>query len=199
MFPVVPIALGYGLAGLSAMLTVLDPPRSKSRKPRPPAARILEDRVLIDDSAVVSVEEVPLDNRLGREPIVSEHEFSRTASNSISFSRNRDVRSSLGGSLLSLVKAEAELWLGRKLGCEIGARVTRSIKLRLTAAPGTFARYRITWKQDLRRGRQVAMVAGKKVELDYVATHGLCHEVTSLAETDDVTEEATRTIEHRAD
>jgi hypothetical protein len=209
MLPIIPIAMGVSALVLSiaGALALRRAPRPAHPVPRSgpdllsaqsPALniKILKDQIIEDDSAIIGTEEVPLDNRYGNEIVVSEFEFTRSASNAIVMERTREVEAALGVNALSLVQAEAEVDLREKLGFTIGAEIRRSIKLKLAAGPGTRARYRITWKQDTRRGLYEVQIGKRKYDIPYVATYGLCHDVQSLSENgvEDTTEETTVSI-----
>ncbi|MBF0368954.1 MAG: hypothetical protein HQL52_05785 [Magnetococcales bacterium] len=189
-FPV--IAIGYlGAAAIMRLAekkqhTAKSMPHKKKKKTalaHPTATvRIIRETILEDNNVALSTEDVPLDNRFGEKPLVSEHLFSRTADTSMELDRSQDFSGSLGANLLSLVEAKAQTKLSKTLGFQIGSKITREIKLKFAAAPGQFAHYRVVWKQDTRRGIYEVEVAGKRYDIPFLVTYGLCHSIESIEE-----------------
>ncbi len=186
------VAIGY--LGAAAIMGLVNRKPSTAKKisrvekkkvglmPQSDDIRIVRETVIEDDNVVLSTEDVPLDNRFGEKPLVSEHLFSRTASITMELERNREWSGTLGADLFSLLEAKAQAKLSRTLGFKIGSEITREIKLKFAAAPGQFAHYRVAWKQDTRRGVYEVEMAGRRHSIPFLVTYGLCHSVESINE-----------------
>ena len=144
--------------------------------------RIVEESVIEDSNVILSKEDVPLDNRFGEKSLMSEHLFSRTANITMEMERTKDFSGSLGADIFSLLEAKAQTKLSRALGFKIGSEITREIKLKFSAAPGQFAHYIVTWKQDTRRGVYKMTMDNKQYSIPFMVTYGLCHSVESIDE-----------------
>ncbi len=151
MLPLIPVTLGTGAAliGASALVHGRGISRSRLRARRPVVrratlpVRILAHHLDQGESRILGIEDVPLDNRNGTEKVVSEHEFSRTATNRFSIQATRNIERSLGAEALSVLKGRLETEVGRKLGIDVGTEITRLIRLRFIAGPGQLAHYRV--------------------------------------------------------
>ncbi|MBF0383579.1 MAG: hypothetical protein HQL69_21365 [Magnetococcales bacterium] len=187
------IALGYfGAAAIGALKKSTSHKTKqvqKNKKTGPAlkteAIRIVRETIIEDDNIILSKEDMPLDNRFGKKPLVSENRFSRTANITMELERNRDLSGTLGADIFSLLEAKAQTKMASTLGFKIGSNITREIKLKFIAAAGQFAHYRVVWKQDTRRGVYDVEMAGKQYTIPFMVTYGLCHSVESINEKDD--------------
>ena len=138
------------------------------------------DVFLKESEAVSTEEEIPLDNRHGSSPLISEHEFSRTVNNSFSINKENNLNGRIKTSLWSLVETEVKKNLTKSLGIEIGEQITRRVTVRLEAAPGKFVKYRLIWKQKQREGTALINIENKEIQVPYTTTYGLFHSVESV-------------------
>ncbi len=138
------------------------------------------DVFLKESEAVSTEEEIPLDNRHGSSPLISEHEFSRTVNNSFSINKENNLNGRIKTSLWSLVETEVKKNLTKSLGVEIGEQITRRVTVRLEAAPGKFVKYRLIWKQKQREGTALINIENKEIQVPYTTTYGLFHSVESV-------------------
>ena len=142
--------------------------------------RFVADVFLKESEAVSTEEEIPLDNRHGSSPLISEHEFSRTVNNSFSINKENNLNGRIKTSLWSLVETEVKKNLTKSLGVEIGEQITRRVTVRLEAAPGKFVKYRLIWKQKQREGTALINLENKEIQVPYTTTYGLFHSVESI-------------------
>ncbi|MEO5348650.1 MAG: hypothetical protein H7836_03265 [Magnetococcus sp. YQC-3] len=155
--------------------------RKPRRKALPPGTfQVLGQQLLESTEQILATEEVPLDNRFGNQPFVSEHDFYRSATVSIETEWVGHWDALAGAELLSVIKAELHGRLGRKLGVEAGTQISRQIRVKFTAAPGKKVLYRVVWKQTAQRG-SFAVGIGREVHVvPYLITYGLSHAVQSI-------------------
>jgi len=142
--------------------------------------RFVSDMFLKESEVVSTAEDIPLDNRHGSSPLISEHEFSRTVTNSFSINKESNLNARIKTSLWSLLETEIKKNLTKSLGIEVGEQVTRRVTVRLEAAPGKFDKYRLTWKQKQREGAALISVENKEIQVPYTTTYGLFHSVESI-------------------
>ncbi|MBF0283514.1 MAG: hypothetical protein HQL51_03550 [Magnetococcales bacterium] len=143
------------------------------------SCRVVQEQVIQEESVILATEDVPLDNRFGNRVLVSEHEFSRTATTTLKMIHTRELDSASEfdvGVLESLVKGR----FTQQLGMDMGSQISRRIRLKFEADPGKFVHYRVVWKQESRRGILHIEVKGKSHRLPYLVTYGLFHSVESL-------------------
>ncbi len=142
---------------------------------------VLAHEMEAEENIILATEEVPLDNRYGNKVLVSEHDISRSAVESIELESGQQLDSLSRFNFFTAMKADLQNRLSRDLDVEIGSQLSRHVRVRFAAAPGEKVCYRLTWKQNNRRGLfQVAV--GKKIHrLPYMVTYGLSHTVESIA------------------
>lgn len=169
------------------VLTAVAVSRSKRRravlgKRLPPGTfQVVGQKVVAATEQVLATETVPLDNRFGNQPFVSEHEFHRSATVSIETEAADHWGTSASAELLAALKAELHGRLAHKLGVEAGAQISRHIRLKFTAAPGKKVLYRVVWQQTAQRGLFMVRVGGHLHSVPYLITFGLSHAVHSIA------------------
>lgn len=147
----------------------------------PGSFRIVEQTVLPEKAVVLAIDEVPLDNRFGNQPFVSEHDFSRSAKVSVEVALGKQWQAASDLVLPFSLKAALRHQLARKAGVEIGAHISRSVRIRFTAAPGEKVLYRVVWKQGAQRGLFKVKVERRVHTVPYMVTYGLSHEIQSVA------------------
>lgn len=163
-------------------LWVGDMPRERHDKRLPPGTfQVVAQKIVYEESLVLATENVPMDNRFGNQPIVSEHEFARSAKVVLALNLGKYLDSVANVSLLSALKTELHTHLARRLGVEMDAQILRHIRLRFTAAPGHKVCYRVVWKQSSQRGLFEVGVGRHVYQLPYMVTYGLSHAVQSIA------------------
>lgn len=141
--------------------------------------RFVRESVIQEESIVLAVEDVPLDNRFGTRVLASEHEFSRTATTDLKLAQTRELDSSYkydARVLESIAKAR----FAKQFGMEMGSQINRRIRLKFEADPGHFVHYRVIWKQESQRGTLEFEVGSHSYQLPYLVTYGLYHSVESL-------------------
>lgn len=147
---------------------------------------LVQERVIQEESVILAMEDVPLDNRFGSRVLVSEHEFSRTATATLKISHQRELESSTELDVRvmeSVVKGR----FAKQLGVDVGSQISRRVRLRFEADPGKFVHYRVVWKQESRRGILEILAGNKTHHVPYLVTYGLFHSVESLPQTEEKT------------
>ncbi|ABK44746.1 hypothetical protein Mmc1_2245 [Magnetococcus marinus MC-1] len=179
-------SIGVGLAYYIANRDAVKPASSKGgllsrfSQPTPPDMEI-EDEVFLDEKTVtLASEEIVLDNRFGNHSIYSEHDFIRSADIKLEFTSGKDFGLGSQSRLLRVLEYKANQFLSQRLGGRAGSQIERRVHLRLVAERETRAIYRIHWKQSSCRGLFVVRIGDKKIELPYMASYGLFHEVESI-------------------
>ena len=138
------------------------------------------DKLLRENEVVSTEEEIPLDNRYGSSPLISEHEFSRTVNSSFKLNNEQNLNGRIKTSLWTLIETEVKKNLTKAIGIEIGEQITRRVTVKLEAAPGEFVRYKLIWKQKQREGAALISVQNKEIQIPYSTTYGLFHSVESV-------------------
>ena len=142
--------------------------------------RFIADNLVSENEVVSFEEEIPLDNSHGSSPIVSEHEFSRTVSNSLRIDKEKGINGLVKTNLWTLIQTEVKKNLTKTIGAEIGEQITRRVTVRLEAAPGKIVRYKLIWKQKQRTGNALIRVKNKEIPIPYTTMYGLFHSVQSV-------------------
>ncbi|MBF0447307.1 MAG: hypothetical protein HQL67_03815 [Magnetococcales bacterium] len=144
------------------------------------SVEIVKERILRDETLILAIEEVPLDNRFGVENFSSDHEFIRSATISLDIERSREVGSSIRTNLWQVLESKVSGELSRSLGVRMGSQLTRRVRLSFSVAPKRSVNYRIIWKQESRRGEFDVRIANKRnYTIPYMVTYGLSHSVES--------------------
>jgi hypothetical protein len=143
---------------------------------------IVGESIIEDNQLVLASEDVPLDNRFGEKTLISEHVFSRSAEVGVEVERTQDLGGGMGANIFSLLEAKVQAKLSRTLGVKTDEKISREVRLKLSAAPGQFAHYRVVWKQDNRRGVYEVEVGKKRYTVPFLITYGLTHSVESINE-----------------
>ncbi|MBF0155722.1 MAG: hypothetical protein HQL57_00865 [Magnetococcales bacterium] len=146
------------------------------------AIEILGETILEELPVILTVEEVPLDNRHGNKVLVSEHEFVKTASAGFGVVRDLGTTAHLKSGFWSTMEAMAQEEIKKSQRIEFGTQITRRVKIVFSTDPGHRVRYRVVWKQNSRKGHLRVRVDGKACIVPYVVTFGLQHGVESIAE-----------------
>ena len=142
--------------------------------------QFVSDSILSEQEIISTEEEIPLDNRHGSSPLISEHEFSRTVTNSFILSKSQVMDGKIKTSLWTLIETEVRKNLTKSIGIEIGEQITRRVTVKLEAAPGQFVRYKLVWKQKQRDGSALVNIKKKEFQIPYSTTYGLFHAVESV-------------------
>ncbi len=142
--------------------------------------QFVADRMLSEIDVISTEEEIPLDNRHGSSPLVSEHEFTRTVTNSFIINKKQITDGRIKTSLWTLIETEVQKNLSKSIGVEFGEQVTRRVTVKLEAAPGKLVRYKLIWKQKKREGTALVNVEKKQLQVPYSSTFGLFHAVESM-------------------
>ncbi len=180
MFPLIPIAALGGLAAFGFSVgSMRSSKRSSKNLKSSMQVGIVDHRVLGESRLVLATEEIPLDNRFGNTVFVSEHSFSRTAKVSMQVELDGKWHSVYRYGTTG-IQSELGNRLARTLSVNVGGQVERHVKLKLAAAPGRKVCYKILWIQNGKRGIFDLIANGKRVELPFLVSYGLSHEVTSI-------------------
>jgi len=142
--------------------------------------QFVSDKMLSEREIVSMQEEIPLDNRHGTSPLISEHEFSRTVTNSFVINKTQLTDGRIKTSLWTLIETEVRKNLSKSMGIEFGEQITRRVTVKFEAAPGTLVRYKIIWKQKQRDGSALINMENKQLQIPYSSTFGLFHAVESI-------------------
>ncbi|MBF0460327.1 MAG: hypothetical protein HQL87_02930 [Magnetococcales bacterium] len=142
--------------------------------------QVVGQKMVAETEQILATEEVSLDNRFGNQPLVSDHEFCRSATVSIETDWSGHWDGLTSANLLTALKAELQCRLARKLGVEAGTQISRQIRLKFTVAPGKKVLYRVVWKQTAQRGLFEVGVGGQVCTVPYLITFGLAHAVQSV-------------------
>nr|CRH04735.1 Conserved protein of unknown function. Similar to protein Mmc1_2245 from MC-1 [Candidatus Magnetococcus massalia] len=176
------VGLAYFMANRDSKKTVEkgDGLLKRLVKPTPLDIEIL-DEVLIEEQVVtLASEDVILDNRFGNHNIISEHDFSRTADIKLEITAGKDSSMGSHSKLLTFLETKANHMMSQRIGGTSGTRIQRRVQLRFVAVQNQRTHYRIHWKQSTYRGLFVVRVGSRQLELPFLATYGLYHEVESL-------------------
>lgn len=186
---VVVIAVGWFISLLrksnpsSTVPMAQNPASRNTKKDLLPAAPILvSDSIDADGDIVISTEDVPLDNRHGSSPISSEHEFSQTAKISVSLAKNQEVSAGINATVWSVFEADLNAKIAKNLGVEIGKEIHRRVTVKFEALPGKFVRYRVVWKQNVRRGNFEVAIGSTTTKVPYEVIYGLFHSIESMSD-----------------
>lgn len=185
MFPLLPIVgfTAIALLGYAAGAKGNTPrPRRKTRAVRRIGGFLVSTpRTLQEQPVVLASEEIPLDNTFGNRLLVSEHEFSRTATVTVELDRTQALSSLTHAGTSAALRAEMRARLTDTLELEIGAQLIRRVRLRFSVGPGDKGLYRLTWVQTASHGVFDVNGNGRKMEIPYLITYGLSHQVATIA------------------
>lgn len=145
------------------------------------SVNLLEEKVCEENDTIIGTEEIPLDNRFGSSTLVSEHEFTRTATTHLKIEHDKNIEGRFKVGVWSVLEAEVRSNLAKGIGMELGDQVSRRVTVKFEAAPGKLVRYRVLWKQNTRKGVFSISVGTQTVQLPYSVTFGLYHSVESLS------------------
>ncbi|MBF0123871.1 MAG: hypothetical protein HQL60_00885 [Magnetococcales bacterium] len=154
------------------------PPRAALSSP---TIQLLRESVIQENPIILAVEEIPLDNRFGNKMLVSEHEFARTATIELTLGQNRQAATEIKTHMWRLLENMAQEELRRSLNIEVGAQISRRVKITLSTEPGAMVRYKVVWKQDSRRGLFDVKIGNTIHSIPYTVAFGLSHTIESLA------------------
>lgn len=143
--------------------------------------KFIYDNIIKEGNIIISSEEIPLDNRFGNSPIISEHEFSKTITTDLKINKTNELNAGLTIKAWDLLETELRINLNKSIGIQIGGQVTRKVTIKLEAAPGKFVNYRLIWKQHERKGLANININNKQIELPYTTTYGLFHSIESIS------------------
>lgn len=143
---------------------------------------ILNERKAVESSVIIGIEEVPLDNRFGSNVIVSEHEFSRKATRSLTIERSKGGDFGIKSNLLAVLGTEVKASLAQHIGIDLQSEEFRRVTIRFEAAPGKLVLYRVIWKQIQRSGEAELVIRGEQMRVPYTALYGLSHSVESVSQ-----------------
>ncbi|MBF0158082.1 MAG: hypothetical protein HQL58_01010 [Magnetococcales bacterium] len=145
-----------------------------------PSVQILRETVVQESPIILAVEEIPLDNRFGNKVLVSEHEFVRSATIELTMGRHDQSTTEVQAHLWRVLQHVAQEELRKSLNIEVGAQISRRVRITLSTEPGQMVRYKVIWKQDSRRGLFEVKLAGKRQTIPYTVAFGLSHTIESV-------------------
>ncbi|WP_130470100.1 hypothetical protein [Candidatus Magnetaquicoccus inordinatus] len=145
-----------------------------------PPIQILAESLIQEQPVVLATEEIPLDNRYGTTMLVSEHEFTRTATVGLSVGREQTLTANMKSILWPVLESVVQEELKKNLRVEFGSQITRRVKIVFSAEPGHLVRYRLVWRQDSRQGVYDIRIGNEQLAVPYMVTFGLFHAVESM-------------------
>lgn len=182
MLPFISFGL-ISVAGIMVGKRNADARKTRQRKkPRLSSSsiEIVSHKIQEEKHMILSSEEIPMDNRYGNKLLSSEHEFSQTASVSLSLGNNRRMSAEHKSTLWKIIESKTALEMSRNLGVEVGSQISRRVRLKFATEPGEFVRYQVVWQQQNQRGIFTIRAGKRMIELPYLIHYGLTHSVTSL-------------------
>ena len=142
--------------------------------------KLIEIQELDEMDIISSEDEIPLDNKHGSNSVISEHEFSKTVSNSFQLEHNMKTNLGIKTNFWTLLETQVKRNLEKSTGVEIGESITRRTKVTLEAGSGKIVKYKIIWKQKEKKGYALVMLKGKEIKIPYKMNYGLSHSVISM-------------------
>jgi hypothetical protein len=151
------------------------PPPQRQVMPTP--SQFLQEVNVVETSEVYRTEEYPFDNRFGDSELSTEREISEESTNEFSLETTNQINGKLSLEAFSFLKAEIAGQVSRKVGHNIGEKMTESQTLHLRVRANSSVVYRIIWKRKIRSGEYVYLVNGNQVSIPYRMKYGLSVEV----------------------
>lgn len=142
--------------------------------------KILREFDIEEDIEVLSVEELPLDNRFGSNVLTLEQEFSKNAINEISFESIKEEQEKLNADIFKILQAELTLNLSKKVGYKHGESITCRYTTTINVNTGDYIIYKITWKRKVRRSKYEIIFDNQHYIIPSVARYGVEYEITSI-------------------
>lgn len=151
------------------------PPPQRPMMPSP--AQFIQEVNVVETSEVYRTEEYPFDNSCGDSELYTEREIAEESTNEFSLETNNQVNGKIGLEAFSFLKAEIAGQVSRKVGHNIGEKMTESQTLHLKVKANSAVVYRIIWKRNIRSGEYIYLVNGNPVSIPYRMKYGLSVEV----------------------
>jgi hypothetical protein len=140
---------------------------------------ILREFDIEEDTEIISVDELPLDNRFGSQVLILEQEFSKSANNEISFESTQEQQGKVTADFLKILKAELTLDLSKNIGYKHGESTTCRYTTKISVKTGDFIIYTIIWKRKIRRSNYEIQVENQRYVIPIVARYGVEYEIKS--------------------
>jgi hypothetical protein len=154
-------------------------PWSKLTEPAPASLQKLQfvqEQNVSETEEIVAVDDFPLDNRFGTNPVMTERQVSRELMNELTVQDSNQISRSLGIELFQALKGQIAEQVSRQTGSRIGEKVSETQSLKFTVDANRSVLYQVVWKRKVRRGEQVYQSAGGQVIVPYRLEYGLsCH------------------------
>lgn len=141
--------------------------------------KILREFDVEEDTEILSVDELPLDNRFGSQVLILEQEFSKSANNEISFESTQEQQGKVTADFLRILKAELTLDLSKNIGYKYGESTTCRYITKISVNTGDFIIYTIIWKRKIRRSNYEIQIENQRYIISVVARYGVDYEITS--------------------
>ncbi|MFK0730372.1 MAG: hypothetical protein ACFKPT_23860 [Gloeotrichia echinulata GP01] len=132
-----------------------------------------------EHTEIISIEDIPLDNRFGSEILSVEHEFSKTVNNEVTLAATQEIKGMGSLELFKLIKAEISRTSSQKHELSTGESVTRRFKLIFSVKPGDFVTYKVLWKRRVISGEYHVMVNQSTLIVPYSLQLDLEYEVST--------------------
>lgn len=130
-----------------------------------------------EDIEIFVVEEFPIDNSFGSEPIQLEQEFSKTATNEIFLEKNIESSLGLNVGILEFFRFKISENLSSKTGNRIGETVTRRHTIVLSVRPNERIKFVFVWKRKIISGDASFNYGGKNIIVPYTIKYDLTYEL----------------------
>jgi|GEM_PF-3137608 len=141
--------------------------------------KIFRELDIEEDAEILSVDELPLDNRFGSNDLTLEQEFSKTITNEIFLESTQEEKGKLTVDIFKLIQAELTLDLSKKVGHKHGESTTCRYTTTISVKKGDFIIYKITWKRKIRRSKYEIQIDNQLYVIPSVARYGVEYEITS--------------------
>jgi hypothetical protein len=152
---------------------------SKLPTPSQKQIQLIQDTKLRERIEIISVEDIPLDNRFGSNELSVEHEFLKTVSNEVTLENSQEIGGTGSLDLFNLVKAEISRTSSQKYGLSMGETVTRRFNLTFSVKSGDFVVYKVIWKRRVIDGEYHIMFNQNHLVVPYSLQSGLEYEVST--------------------
>jgi hypothetical protein len=153
------------------------PQQQPQRQVMTPPAQFIQEVNVVETSEVYRTEEYPFDNSYGDSELATEREISEESTNEFSLEATNQVTGSVSLQAFSMLKAEIAGQVSKKVGQNIGEKITESQTLHLKVRAYSSVVYRIIWKRNIRSGEYIYLVNGSPVSIPYRMKYGLSVEV----------------------
>lgn len=144
-----------------------------------PEIQFVKELSAVESDEVLGIEDYPLDNSFGSEPLQTDRQISKECTNDLSTLVDEQESHKLGVTLFSALKADVATRVSKQIGSKVGEKVTESQTLHLSVGVKSAVLYQVIWKRKVRTGEHLYMANGSPVTVPYRVNYGLSCEVHS--------------------